>query len=858
MTSNHPSGDFDAIPARLRSDVRRLGTLLGRVIADARGQEFVEKIERIRALAKQARSREHHDWSDLTDELSSLSDEEFVDIARAFNQFLNLANLAEQKHGSLYRSQSFKPDWNRLHRLRSQSLKDDLAETRIELVLTAHPTEVLRRTLIRKYDAMVQALYQSDDVDLERLISEAWHTDEIRQTRPTPLDEAQWGFNVLENSLWLTIPKLMRDIDEQLLASGETPLLPTCMPFHFASWMGGDRDGNPNVTAEVTLEIVRVAKHRAATQYVKDIDRLIESLSMSVCNEALAERTQYSTEPYRAVLRDLRLKLNAVLSQSETPSIECETDLLEPLVACYDSLCDSGLSIIARGPLLDTIRRACCFGINLVNLDVRQDAARHTQVFEELTSYFGDTPTAFSSWNENERVTYLLNELESKRPLIPTHWSPSSEVKEALNTFQMVADLAGKGVSNYIISMAKQPSDVLAVAVLLKASGLTNPIQIVPLFETLDDLERAGDMLQTLLSLSAYREYVQGLGDHQQVMIGYSDSAKDAGQFAAAWAQYRAQEALVQVAHAFNVKLTLFHGRGGAIGRGGGPIHEAILAQPPGTVAKSLRLTEQGEMIRFKLGSPDIAFESLARYLFATIEASHTMRSGDDVASRQVVTELAELSMLDYREVVTDSSFVSLFNQLTPEQELADLAIGSRPNRRGMSKKDVRSLRAIPWIFAWTQVRLMVPAWLGTLKVLEEVAEDEQSKSRLLSWSFFRMQMELLEVMLAKVEVSLVHYYASRMSLDGEPKQMLDELLKLYHRSVKTMCRIYDSDELLATQPLVNESLRVRNTYLDPLHLLQAELLARFRNSKKDESSEVEKALKVTMAGIASGLRNTG
>ena len=859
MKSRPESGDFDAIPARLRGDVRRLGTLLGKVIASARGDAFVDKIERIRSLAKAARSDQDTDWTELTQELALLSDEELVDIARSFNQFLNLANLAEQKHSSEYQETAFLDDWNALYRLRGSNLRQDLANNHIELVLTAHPTEVLRRTLIKKYDAMVHALSLEDDVELERLISEAWHTDEIRRTKPTPIDEAEWGFNVLENSLWYAVPTLMRQIDQQLQAKGEQPLHPTCMPFRFASWMGGDRDGNPNVTAVTSQETIEVARKRAVTQFVQELDALIDSLSMHRCSEELARRTNHAVEPYRQVLRNLRADLETQIAaplEDTTPTFRNE-DLIEPLVACYESLQKTGLEMIARGPLLDTIRRACCFGVNWVNLDIRQHTERHEQVLEEWTRAC-NLKTSYTSWTESAKQSYLQQEIESSPLRVPEDWTPSKEVAETIATFEMIASLEGAGLGNYIISMATQPSDVLAVLFLLKAFGAKQPISVVPLCETLEDLNNAGDMLDTLLSFPTYRTYVRELDNRQQVMIGYSDSAKDAGQFAAAWAQYQAQESLMQVARSYGVKLTLFHGRGGAIGRGGGPTHEAILAQPPGTVAGNLRLTEQGEMIRFKLGSPDIAFETLSRYLFATVEATHTMRSADDVSLRKTVSDLADKTVSDYRQILADSDFVPLFNELTPETELAQLAIGSRPNRRQKAQRDISSLRAIPWVFAWTQVRLMLPAWLGTLRVLERVADDDKLRTRLLNWPFFRMQMELLEVMLAKVEPSLVNYYAMRLGISASERRLLSRILDLFQQSKDTMCQLRGSSELLAEQTLVSESLRVRNTYLDPLHLLQAELLSRFRSKTSSQETEVEKALKVTMSGIASGLRNTG
>jgi phosphoenolpyruvate carboxylase len=540
-------------------------------------------------------------------------------------------------------------------------------------------------------------------------------------------------------------------------------------------------------------------------------------------------------------------------------------ELRAPLDLCYRSLVACGMATIANGPLLDTLRRVAAFGVHLVRLDVRQDAARHTRVFDELTRYLGlgpggaafdgGTQGGYADWPEADRQRFLLAELASRRPLFPAEWPVSEESAEVLETCRVIAAGDGAGIAQYVISMAMAPSDVLAVILLLRASGLRRRLPVVPLFETLDALDGGADAIDALLSVPWYRAYADG---YQQVMIGYSDSAKDAGQFAAAWAQYRAQERLAEVARRHGVRLVLFHGRGGAVGRGGGPAQAAILSQPPGSVGGALRVTEQGEMIRWKLGLPALARQTLRRYVTATLEATLAPPPAPGPDWRDAIARMAGAALDAYRSLVRDDpAFVELFRALTPEQELGILALGSRPARR-QAVPGIGSLRAIPWVFAWTQVRLMLPAWLGTDVALREACADARLAvlRDMRGWPFFRMQMDMLEMVLAKADPVLARYYAARMTSAAQ-QETVAELCRRLDGLRADLLAVNGADRLLANDPELAESLFVRNTYLDPLHLLQAELLHRWR-SGGDEREAVERGLQVTMAGIASGLRNTG
>ncbi|MEG5266707.1 phosphoenolpyruvate carboxylase [Pseudomonas sp. JDS28PS106] len=875
------------IDARLREDVHLLGELLGNTIRDQRGGEFLDKIERIRKGAKAGRQGFAEGAEQLNSSLDSLADDELLPVARAFNQFLNLANIAEQyqlmRRGDDQRPMPFEsrvlPEL--LDRLKAASHSPDalarqLGQLDIELVLTAHPTEVARRTLIQKYDAIAAQLAALDHRDLnsqerqsitgrlQRLIAEAWHTEEIRRTRPTPVDEAKWGFAVIEHSLWHAIPGYLRQADETLHAATGLRLPLEAAPIRFASWMGGDRDGNPNVTAKVTREVLLLARWMAADLYLRDVDNLAAELSMQQASAALRASVGYSAEPYRAELKRLRERLratrnwaNASLSDAQPapPAVlQDNRELLDPLLLCYHSLHECGMGVIADGPLLDCIRRAVTFGLFLARLDVRQDSTRHASAMSEITDYLG--LGRYEDWDEAARVEFLLRELDNRRPLLPAHFQPDPETAEVLATCREVAAAPAASLGSYVISMAGAASDVLAVQLLLKEAGLMRPMRVVPLFETLADLDNAGPVIERLLALPGYRGGLQG---PQEVMIGYSDSAKDAGTTAAAWAQYRAQERLVEICREQQVELLLFHGRGGTVGRGGGPAHAAILSQPPGSVAGRFRTTEQGEMIRFKFGLPEIAEQNLNLYLAAVLEATLLPPPPPEPEWRRMMDQLAADGVVAYRAVVREHpEFVEYFRQATPEQELGRLPLGSRPAKR--REGGVESLRAIPWIFAWTQTRLMLPAWLGWETALSKALErgDAQLLGQMRErWPFFRTRIDMLEMVLAKADADIARLYDQR--LVAPPLQPLgDQLRDLLSQACSVVLGLTGQDRLLAHSPATLKFISLRNTYLDPLHLLQAELLARSRDREADLDSPLERALLVSVAGIAAGLRNTG
>ncbi|MEJ4047342.1 phosphoenolpyruvate carboxylase [Erwinia sp. SLM-02] len=876
----------------MRSNVSMLGKLLGDTIKDALGENILDRVETIRKLSKSSRAGNDAHRQELLSTLQNLSNDELLPVARAFSQFLNLTNVAEQYHTISPKGEGANhPEMlaKTFERLKQQpdlteaNIREAIESLSLELVLTAHPTEITRRTLIHKLVEVNNCLKQLDHNDLSdydrskimrrlrQLVAQAWHTDEIRKYRPSPIDEAKWGFAVVENSLWEGVPHFLRELNEQVEESFGYTLPVDFVPVQFTSWMGGDRDGNPNVTADITRHVLQLSRWKATDLFLRDIAVLISELSMSECTPEVRELcgNPDALEPYREIMKNLRSQLTSTQAylarRLKGERLPRPADLLisndqlwEPLHTCYQSLQACGMGIIANGQLLDTMRRVKCFGVPLVRIDLRQESTRHTEAIAEITRYLGLGD--YESWSESDKQAFLIRELNSKRPLLPRNWEPSADTKEVLDTCRVAADVPKGSIAAYVISMAKTPSDVLAVHLLLKEAGISYTLPVAPLFETLDDLNNANDVMSQLLNIDWYRGIIQG---KQMVMIGYSDSAKDAGVMAASWAQYQAQDALIKTCEKAGITLTLFHGRGGSIGRGGAPAHAALLSQPPGSLKGGLRVTEQGEMIRFKFGLPEVTISSLSLYTGAILEANLQPPPEPKAEWRSIMDQLSDVSCKMYRGYVREhADFVPYFRSATPELELGKLPLGSRPAKRRPTG-GVESLRAIPWIFAWTQNRLMLPAWLGAGAGLQKAMEEghqEQLETMCRDWPFFSTRLGMLEMVFSKADLWLAEYYDQRLvdeSLWPLGKQLRDQL----DSDIKAVLTIANDSHLMADQPWIAESIALRNVYTDPLNVLQAELLHRSRQQEAnggEVDAHVEQALMVTIAGVAAGMRNTG
>jgi len=896
--SSYPPAELDEA---LRVDVRVLGDLLGEVLRQQAAPEVYETVERIRKQGKALREPDASDRDPALAELyaivEALPPEIVGEVVRAFSLFLTLANIAEQRHKVRERrTAQMRAARGVVVEPRLDSCSDAIAKMiaagidparvheiasaqHVEFVLTAHPTQVVRRTLLQRYNRMADSLRDGDRKDLtpdeqdavrsqlRRDISTVWNTDELHRSRPTPTDEVRGGLAVLEQSLWHAVPRFLRRFDAALQSQTGRGLPIDASPIRFGSWMGGDRDGNPNVTAKVTREAVFLCRWTAAQLLHDEVDALCQELSMNTATDALRERAGTDREPYRALLRRERAQLAAALlriedeldavqsGRAEPPPFDSSApsaqSLLDALMLTRSSLIETGQQVIAEGRLLDLIRRVHCFGLQMVRIDIRQESARHTNVLDELTRYL--ELGAYSDWDEAERQKFLIAELGSKRPLIPENMPASQEVQEVLDTFRMLATLPRESLGAYVISMAHQPSDVLAVELLQKEARIAEPLRVVPLFETISDLQASQEVMANLLDLPWYRARI---GGRLEIMIGYSDSSKDGGRLAAAWELYQAQERLVELCRSRNVHLTLFHGRGGSIGRGGGPTHIAIRSQPAGSIDGALRVTEQGEMIQWKFGTPDIAVRSLELYSTATLEATLTPPAAPSPEFRTRMDALAARAMAAYREVTRGSRFVPYFHVATPGIELGSLQIGSRPARR-KSGDGLSGLRAIPWIFAWTQTRLLLPAWLGIETAVQEALDEgrlSELRKMAASWPFFQSTLSLLELALAKADERIAARYDALLTppelaeIGGGLRARLAQM-----RSV--LLRVLDQDELLEADPTLQRSLQLRRAYLDPINLIQAELLRRQRDA---DDAELQDALLATVNGIAAGLKNTG
>lgn len=864
----------------LRERVRLLGDMLGETLRTDLGADWLEIIEQIRRQGKSASQGEQLKiQQQLQTMFADMNQEELNRVVSAFSQFLNLANIAEEQYTVAHHQDS--PIEEYLARLQKENIDASLLEEKvkqlsIELVLTAHPTEVTRRTLINKYREITDQLdhldisraLNKDTSNIERriaeLIAQSWHTHKIRVERPTPIDEARWGFSVIEHSLWEAIPAFVRQLEQALIEKFDIQLPLNACPIKIASWMGGDRDGNPRVTAKVTKEVLLLSRWKAADLFIQDLNKLVDELSVSAATKTLIDLAEgESIEPYRHVLRqlqaqliELRSKISDKLSGDNIHPAKLafsNQQLLDPLLACYHSLIDSGLAIIANGALKDTILRAYCFGSSLIKLDIRQDSERHEEVISEVTRHLGIGD--YSQWNEDDKIAFLQKELNDKRPLFPRNWNTSESVQEVLDTMQVIAENDPANFGIYIISMARSASDVLAVQLLLKESDVSWPMPVAPLFETLDDLNNAQIATHQLLQIDWYRSYIQG---RQYVMIGYSDSAKDAGVLSAAWAQYRAQEGLVELAKEFDVTLTLFHGRGGTIGRGGGPAHQAILSQPPGSVEGGFRVTEQGETIRYKFGMPALAVRSLNLYASAVLEALVTPPPQVESEWRDLMDQMSTHATEIYRDVVRHNpEFVPYFRQATPEQELSSLPLGSRPAKRKPGG-GVETLRAIPWIFSWSQNRLVLPSWLGAIESITHFNQNENAivlEKMRQHWPFFQSRLAMLEMVFIKSDPLLSEAYDQ--ALVDKDKITFGKNLRDKLKIDKQNLLALTQESQLMQQDLWNrDSIKMREPYLLPLHLVQIELLKRTRANPQDD--QLKTTLMMTIAGIAAGQRNTG
>ena len=889
----------------LSKTIRLLGEILGNIIKEQEGLSVFNKIEKIRALSKSSRGKRgkntiNRSFTKLKREISKLNAKDTLVIARSFSKFLDFSNIAEslfsihnihdhnirktQETNEIVILEEAILDVFKNKSLSLNKFYETAKNLKIEIVLTAHPTEVKRRTLIQKYAKVNHLLdsfnnlriFTKQNINLEKdflqnnlheEITSVWKTDEIKRSRPTPVEEAKWGLAVIEDSLWNAIPKICSRFNNSVKYYTNKDLPINFSPIVFGSWMGGDRDGNPNVTAKTTKEVILLSRWEAASLYEKEFTKLIQSLSLHDCSKKIKKVVGKTRVPYRVFLRPIRNKLNqtqkeieSCLKENRMPKqtllVQSINEIIQPLNDVYNSLSLVKCQIIADGIVLDLIRRAHTFGLNLTKLDIRQEAARHYKLITSVCKKLGIAD--YSKLSEEEKIQFLSKEYKSKRPLIPRNIKLDADDRETWTTFKMISESPRECLGAYVISMASNVSDILVVMLLQKEAGIKSCLRIVPLFETLSDLQNSHIVMENLFKHSWYVNYFK---KNQEIMIGYSDSSKDAGKFAASWAQYCAQEKLGNIATKYKIKLTLFHGRGGSVGRGGGPVYAALLSQPPGTVNARTRVTEQGEVIQQKYGSESLAEYSLGTYIGAVLEATLSPPIQPKKKWRNLMDEMSILSSESYRGYLNNNkNFLRYFDEITPKNILDKLYIGSRPSKRKKSQ-DIKDLRAIPWVFAWTQIRLVLPAWLGTTEALQLASRDKNKlilKDMLYRWPFFYEMMDMLDMILTKTNQRVIEYYEECLA---------DNDLKKIGRNLrKNLSLLIDLNKKLIPSHILNQrkefrkSILIRDTYAEILNLLQANIMLRLskKNIDRKQKEILMEAMIVTISGISAAMKNTG
>jgi phosphoenolpyruvate carboxylase len=905
---------------RLRNDIRLLGRILGDTVRDQEGADVFDLVERIR----QTSIRFHRDDDkparrELELILDSMSISQTVRIVRAFSYFSHLANIAEDQNNIRQMRSRTGPEGSPRTSLLNRTLAHAKAagisaadlrrffETaQVSPVLTAHPTEVRRKSTMDREMEIAALLDRrervqltpeeatAEDEQLRREVVTLWQTNLLRRTKLTVLDEVGNGLSFYDYTFLREVPRLHCALEDRLNEGDGAARGELASFLKMGSWIGGDRDGNPFVTADVMRGTLKLHASRVLRFYLEELHVLGSELSMaahltdiSKDLRQLAERSpdkspHRSGEPYRLAVSGIFARLTATAAKLEVETARAAVGAAEPyanaaelktdLDILYRSLFSNNAGVIARGRLRLLRRAVDCFGFHLASLDIRQNSAVHERTVAELVDA-AMPGMSYMALSEEARVALLTKELSNARPLTSPFVKYSEETTGELAVFHAAAEAhalyGAAAISQCIISMCKGMSDMLEVALLLKEAGLIHPsgrsaINIVPLFETIEDLQASSHIMDRMLSLHDYRKLVDSRGALQEVMLGYSDSNKDGGFVTSGWELYKAEINLVEVFERHHVRLRLFHGRGGSVGRGGGPSYDAIIAQPAGAVNGQIRITEQGEIISSKYSNPEVGRSNLEVLAAATLEASllQPKEGAQRLEYLKAMDELSDLAFKAYRGLVYETEgFADYFWGSTVINEIATLNIGSRPASRKKTR-EIEDLRAIPWVFSWAQCRLMLPGWYGFASAVEQwVAKNPDKGMAFLQelyreWPFFRMLLSNMDMVLAKSSVAIASRYAELVP-DVELREKIFGRIKAeWHRCIELLLKIMGQDRLLQGNPLLERSVRQRFPYLDPLNHVQVELLKEHRAQNADE--QVLRGIQITINGISAGLRNTG
>ncbi len=892
--------------ADLRADVRKLGDLLGQTLVRQEGPALLELVESVRKAVREGGGEQI---------LANVSVDESVQLVRAFSTYFNLANIAEQVHRSriLDQDREISGSWlsravDKIidakeypvagHEITNENIAHWLSDFSVRPVFTAHPTEAARRSVLGKLGRVANLLDQeSSDLQTRRLgetVDLLWQTDELRLGQPEPLDEATNALYYLDDLFTHTVPEVLDEFARELRRVG-VAVSPTARPLSFGTWIGGDRDGNPNVTPDVTRETMVLQVGHAirvtlaamdeirqilsvSTRIAGSSKELEESVALDIANIPEIEaryRRLNAEEPYRMKATAIVHRLNLTRTRhakgtDHVPHRDYKDthELLADLTVMRDSLFAHKGELIATGLLERTIRAVSTFGLTHATMDIREHAQAHHHALAQLL----EVPN-YGELTPEQRLEVLAKELD--HPYYYLADGLDAQGKKTLDTFKAIGDLIDRfgpeAIETYIVSMTKNGDDLLAAVVLAKEAGLVNIakgkalVGFAPLLETVAELRSADVILESLMSQPTYRKLVSIRGDVQEVMLGYSDSNKDAGIATSQWEIHRAQRRLRNVALKYGVKLRLFHGRGGSVGRGGGPTYDALIALPWGSIDGQIKMTEQGEVISDKYSLPALARENIELSLAAALEATVLNRgprqSPEDLAKWDECMDLvSESSFQQYRTLVDHPDLPTYFYSSTPVEQLGDLFLGSRPSRRPDASIGLEGLRAIPWVFGWTQSRQIVPGWFGVgsgLKAARESGKTEVLAQMLQEWHFFRTFISNVEMTLTKTDLDTARRYVSRLT--PEPlHHFLDTITAEFELTKSEILKLTGKTELLGNQPLLARTLGVRDAYLAPLHLLQVNLLERVRSSESDSDPLLRRALLLTINGIAAGLRNTG
>jgi phosphoenolpyruvate carboxylase len=889
--------------ASLRGDVRALGELLGKSLIRQEGQELFDLVEKVRAAVRSGHGE---------GELKDVTVDQAVQLVRAFSTYFHLANVAEQVHRSrvLENERSESGSWiaqavdkieaakKSGHEIKLEDLKEWLADFSVRPVFTAHPTEASRRSVLSKL-ALISDLLEAPvgrvrDARLSEAIDLLWQTDELRVERPLVIDEAVNALYYLDDLFRLTVPEVLDDFAAEVSRLGVT-IEPTAKPLSFGTWIGGDRDGNPNVTPDVTRETIVVQVGHAIKVISEAMAKLRQSLSVSTriinvsqelkdsVEKDLANIPEFEAryrrlnarEPYRlkttAIVHRLELtrKRHAAGAPHVTGRDYANTDeLLADLNLMRDSLMANHGELIAKGELERIIRTVSAFGLIHATMDVRE----HSQMHHAALANFG-IAADYATLEPGKRFELLIAELESQTLRAPKDLDAQSA--KTLDTFrainELIAQFGPEVIETYIISMTKQPEDLLAAAVLAKEAGLINinggiaKIGFAPLLETVAELRAADVILEKLLANPTYRKLVSIRNDEQEVMLGYSDSNKDAGIATSQWEIHQAQRRLRDVAMKYGVKLRLFHGRGGSVGRGGGPTYDALIALPWGSLDGQIKMTEQGEVISDKYSIPTLARENVELTLAAALEATVLNRGPrQSEANLKLWNECMELisenSFQKYRSLVSHQDLPAYFYNSTPVEQLGDMFLGSRPSRRQGANDGIENLRAIPWVFGWTQSRQIVPGWYGVgtgLKAARAAGQITVLKQMLDEWHFFKTFISNVEMTMAKTDMKMAEHYVNTL-VPTELRHFFADIKAEFELTSQEINALRGNEDLLGDQPLLARTLQIRDQYLAPLHMLQVNLLERVRAAGESADPLLRRALLLTINGVALGLRNTG